>query len=94
MKRYANGEPILKNSIEEEDWYIYYQDLIEASMSSEFTFCAIKDPGTIIELFNKEWEEFRHLEHYKDFPSEERILRWAVLLTERHNNYYNHPKMI
>lgn len=86
MRYYDNGEPILKKRMEEEDWYGYYQSLIEVTMNEEFTFCIIEDLGVIIELFHKEWEEYRHLKHYKDFPSEERILRWTVLLTERHNS--------
>lgn len=91
MKRYDNGEPIIKDRMEDEEWYSYYQTLIEIVLGEEFTFSLIDDPGRLVELFHKDWEEFKD-KHV--FPSEEQILRWSVLLTERHNNTYNSHAMI
>lgn len=89
---YDNGEPVTKDTMEEESWYGFYSSLIEKSMHPDYQFCAIDGPGKLVKLFNKEWHEFK--DEYKDFPSEEQILRWAVLLTERHNNVFNNPKII
>jgi hypothetical protein len=95
MKLYDNGEPILKTRMEDEDWYGYFQNLIEISNAPEFTFITIDDPSRLVDLFNQKWAGFKDLEHYREsFPSDEQILRWSVLLTERHNNAYNRPEII
>lgn len=88
---YDNGEEKKKKKIKDEDWYGYYEELIEISMSECFTFEDIKDPKKLVDLFNKGWAKIPKRE---DFPTEEQLLRWAVLISERHNNTYCCPLII
>ena len=64
-------------------------------MGDEFTFSTIDDPQRIVDLWHKEWDEFKDLPAHKDrFPSDEQVLRWAVFQVERHNCTYNSPFMV
>lgn len=95
MKLYDNGEPILKDSIEEEDWYNFYHEVLEITCSAEFTFSTIDDPSRLVDLFDEEWGILRDNKNYiNNFPSNEQILRWAVLFAERHNHTYNCPDLV
>jgi hypothetical protein len=93
--RYANGEPVTQDRMEDEEWYPYYSSLMECMMGDEFSFSAIKGPQRVVDLWHGEWDEFKDLPAHKDrFPSDEQVLRWAVLQVERHNCLYNGPRMI
>lgn len=95
MLLYDNGEPVLKTRMEDEEWYGYYQSLLEIITGEQFSFTAINDPSILVNLFNEDWKGFRDNKHYRgSFPTDEQILRWSVLLVERHNNVYNSPKII
>ena len=93
MNLYPNGEPITKDRMEDEDWYGYYQEVMEYACSEEFSFCEINNPGRLVDLFFEDWKSFK--DKVQDtFPSQETVTRWAVFLAERHNNTYNHTKII
>jgi len=95
MRLYDNGETILKASIEQEDWYNFYHDLMEITCYTEFEFSYIDDPDRLVVLFDGEYGSLKDNKHYKNcFPSKEQVLRWAVLLAERHNNAYNCPDIV
>jgi hypothetical protein len=95
MKLYDNGEPILKDNIEDEAWYSFYHMLSEITCDAEFTFLYIEDPNRLVDLFNVKFGALRKSKHYKNtFPSDDQILRWAVLSAERHNHTYNCPDLI
>lgn len=79
--RYDNGEIIIKSRIEDEDWYSDYQTLSE--------WC-IRNPSiqeiTIDEVlndFNKDYESIFNIE----YPNQEQLLRWCVLLVDRTNTF-------
>jgi len=95
MNLYYTGDPILKECIEDESWYGYFIGLVGIACIEEFTFLSIEDPGRILDIFMEEWKDLKSNKIYKEtFPSTEQLLRWAVLLAERHNNVYKSPATI
>lgn len=90
LNLYPNGEQITKDRIEDEDWYGYYQNLMEIATSSVFSFCPIDNPGILVQLFFEEWKSLIGNFH-DNLPSEEEVTRWAVFLAERHNGTYDSP---
>jgi len=78
MKRYANGEPVTKERMESEDWYPNFQSLMEIPVPDK--------PTTVSEImgaFEKEYLKIFETE----YPDKEQLLRWSVLVSERHNNF-------
>lgn len=67
MDRYDNGEPILKDRIEDEDWYPDYQGLMELAMFES-------NLNTLYENF---------LTEYQEIHNKEQALRWSVTAYNR-----------
>ena len=79
MKYYDNGEKIIKDRMEDEDWYSDYQTMI--------TF-AIGIWPMEIDVLLKEYESF--YEGMKNrMPKKKTRLRWATMLIERLSNRQN-----
>lgn len=78
MKRYDNGELITKERMQDEEWYSDYQDLLEFAFGS----------ADNVDALYVEYIEF-HKKVFKEDLSDkdkERILRWCVILVERHTS--------
>lgn len=78
MKYYDNGEPEVEKRMEDELWYSDYQSLLELSLSQkEITIEGLMDS------FLKEFKEIFN----KEYENKEQLLRWCVLIVERHNDF-------
>jgi len=78
MNMYDNGEPILEERIEDEEWYPEYQALIMLSNGCENVY-------GLYHVFLTDYKETQG----KEFPNKEQALRWAVLHVERGKNSKN-----
>jgi len=68
IKRYPNGEIICKERMEDEDWFNYFQDLMEITTGEEFVFSPIENPSILLELFYNEWKDApENIQSTKDF---------------------------
>ena len=74
--RYANGEIIKKDRIEDEDWYDEYQSLIEWHSLGD----------GVENLYQKYLKDYKYI-FKKECPNKEQILRWSVMLVERMSSW-------
>ena len=70
--------------MEDEDWYEDYQSLLEFAIGDK----DIITPDTLVNAFLDEYKDI----FKEEYPNPERILRWAVLATERSNMFINELK--
>lgn len=75
MSLYDNGETQTCSRMEEEEWYPDYQTLLEIS--------CIDEEYSVEELMKWFTDGYKDIFGI-DYSNQERLLRWCVLLTERH----------
>jgi hypothetical protein len=69
MNRYPNGEPVIKDRIQDEDWYPHYQALMEVAVRTGHT-----EVEALVQAFISDWKC-----QWSDSLRLDMILRWAVL---------------
>jgi hypothetical protein len=74
--RYANGEIVVKDRIEDEDWYGEYSCLMEWHNMGD----------NVEDLYQKYLKDYKRI-FKKECTNKEQILRWSVVLVERMANW-------
>jgi len=72
VKRYANGDPVTKGTMQEEPWYPDYQWLMSVAIGKE-------DVAEVYETFLADYNDVKGV----PYPDTLQALRWAVLHAER-----------
>lgn len=71
MKRYANGDVVVKERMEDEEWYCSFSTMLELGMF-------VLDHTKILELFNSEHVAVFGVE----YSNPEQAIRWAKHIAE------------